>query len=115
MTTTTATAAVYVRKSTGDETAASLANQEAECRTFAERNGYTPTVFVEAGRSASEYANGDRPMWADLLGRLDTFDAVIAWRQDRFERREAEWFTFVRRAARAGTRIVTVVDGTDID
>jgi DNA invertase Pin-like site-specific DNA recombinase len=108
-------AAVYVRKSTGDERAASIANQEADCRDHAARLGYEAQVFVEAGRSASEYANGDRPVWDALQRRLGDYAAVIAWRQDRFARDEVAWHQFVRAAGRAGVRIVTVADGTDID
>jgi DNA invertase Pin-like site-specific DNA recombinase len=108
-------AAVYVRKSTGDERAASIRNQEEDGRAFAERLGFEPEVFVEAGRSASEYANGDRPVWEALGRRLGEFRCVIAWRQDRFSRDELDWHRFVRACGVAGVRIVTVADGIDID
>jgi site-specific DNA recombinase len=108
-------AAVYVRKSTGDERAASLRNQEEDCRSLAERLGFEPEVFVEAGRSASEYANGDRPVWEGLQRRLDEFRCVIAWRQDRFSRDELDWHRFVRACGVAGVRIVTAADGIDVD
>jgi site-specific DNA recombinase len=109
------TAAVYVRKSTGDERTASIRNQEEDCVALARRLGFEPKVFKEPGRSASEYANGDRPVWAELGRRLGEFAAVIAWRQDRFSRDELDWHRFVRACGVAGVRIVTVADGIDVD
>jgi site-specific DNA recombinase len=111
-------AAIYTRLSQvrpGDR-AISLETQEADCRACAKGLGYGRVeVFTEAGKSASAYANGDRPVWSELLRRLESFDAVFAWKQDRMTRTEEDWFAFVRKAGVAGTRIVTVSDGTDID
>jgi site-specific DNA recombinase len=111
------TAAVYSRLSTvrrGEEPV-SLDTQERDCIATAKRLGYAPEVYREEGKSASEYRRGNRPRWDDLMRSLDRFDAVIAWKQDRLGRDEEEWHGFVKRAGRAGVRIVTVADGTDID
>lgn len=108
-------AAIYVRRSVAekDQRAASLETQEADCCARAEELGYEPEVFTEE-RSASEYGNG-RPVWDDLMRRLDQFAIVLAWRQDRLARDELEWHQFVRAAGRFGTRVITIADGTDID
>jgi site-specific DNA recombinase len=111
------TAAIYSRLSTvrrGEEPV-SLDTQERDCIAAAKRLGYEPEVYREEGRSASEYRRGNRPRWDDLVRSLDRFDAVIAWKQDRLGRDEEEWHGFVKRAGRAGARIITVSDGTDID
>jgi site-specific DNA recombinase len=111
------TAAIYSRLSTisrGEEPV-SLDTQERDCIAAATRLGYTPEVYREEGKSASEYRRGNRPRWDDLMRSLDRFDAVIGWKQDRLGRDEEEWHGFVKRAGRAGVRIVTVADGTDID
>jgi site-specific DNA recombinase len=111
------TAAIYSRLSTvrrGEEPV-SLDTQEHDCIATAKRLGYAPQVYREEGKSASEYRRGNRPRWDDLVRSLDRFDAVIGWKQDRLGRDEEEWHGFVKRAGRAGVRIITVADGTDID
>jgi DNA invertase Pin-like site-specific DNA recombinase len=85
-----ADAVIYTRVSLDPrDTKKSVAEQEAECRAVAEREGYRVAhVFSDNDRSASRYARKTRPGYAAMLDYLRSgkADAVIAWESSRLTR-----------------------------
>lgn len=90
-------AAIYVRVSTeqqGDK--ASPAEQENDCRAYCDRNGYSVvTVYRDVERYKAKGrvvepsgTRADRPGFKAMLAdaRKDSFDVIIAWREDRLYR-----------------------------
>lgn len=109
-------AAIYCRISL-DRTAEALgvARQEADCRAFIDRRGWTlHDVYVDNDTSA--YGGKTRPAYRRLLADLTagTVDAVVVWHLDRLTRTPAELEQFFDLADKAGVRHLHSVTG-DVD
>lgn len=105
---------VYLRVSTDEQarTGGGLAAQEAECRAFAERQGWTVSeVFLddaEAGTSGTVHPMS-RPGLTAAIQALDEGRAgvLLVRRQDRISRRVRHLLDLVENAERAGWAIAT--------
>lgn len=112
-----ATVCIYVRVSTNEQarTGAGLAAQEAECREFAERQGWTVTGFyvddVETGTSGTVHPT-ERLGLAAAVSALDAgeADVLLVRRQDRISRRVRHLLEFVERAD-LGRWAIATTDG----
>jgi DNA invertase Pin-like site-specific DNA recombinase len=112
--------ALYVRRSSngGNGSNRSLAEQEAEVRALATREGLTIVhVYAEKeGTGASRFSRKRRPQWDAALADLeagDRFRSLVVFALDRADRRGAdEMAKVIRRHAETGRRIIGV-DGTD--
>ncbi len=108
---------MYLRVSTTDQVrhGAGLDAQEAECRAYAERQGWTVTgVFVDdvdTGTSGTVHP-AHRPGLATAVAALDAGDAgvLLVRRQDRISRRVRHLLEFVERS-RAGGWDIASTDG----
>lgn len=81
-------AAIYTRVSQDrNRKGRSVSEQEAECRTVADREGWTvEAVYTDNDRSASRYATKDRPEFERLLSDLGKFDVIVTWEASRATR-----------------------------
>ena len=81
-------AAIYTRVSQDrNRKGRSVSEQEAECRAFAEREGWTvEAVYSDNDRSASRYATKGRPEFERLLADLGKFDVLVTWEASRATR-----------------------------
>jgi DNA invertase Pin-like site-specific DNA recombinase len=113
---TSITVGVYARIS--DDRAGSglgVARQEADCRTLAERRGWTVAdVYIDNDLSA--YRGRGRPAYARLLDDLaaGAIGGVIAWHPDRLHRSPVELETFIDTIEATGAAVATVQAG-DLD
>jgi DNA invertase Pin-like site-specific DNA recombinase len=92
-------AAIYVRASKdASGTGRSVEQQEAECRSWCEKQGMTVVeVVVDNDLSASKYARKGRPGYERLVDEvLKTVDVVVVWEQSRVTRDEIQWGLFVQ-------------------
>ena len=73
----------------------SVAEQEAECRAWADREGWTVTHVIEETGSASRYARstGARTKWVELTTAVATrdYDILLTWEASRATRQLAEY------------------------
>lgn len=83
-------AAIYARVSSDPRgVGRSTDEQEADCRRIAEREGWTVVrTFVDSDRSASRFANGDRPAYRELIEFLKAgnADVLVTWEASRTQR-----------------------------
>lgn len=86
--------AIYARESAGrdEDSSVSVADQVAECKRWAEREGWDVVETIRDVGSASKGARRRRSRLSDLVAVIEngSVDAVIAWEQSRFARTEAE-------------------------
>ncbi|MCM2414658.1 recombinase family protein [Streptomyces sp. RKAG290] len=107
-------AVVYVRLSRSTESSTSLARQEAACRAYAERRGWTVLrVFRDCDVSGGE-APGERPGLRDLYESLPHCDVLLTWRADRIARSLVHFSSVVEACGAASVRLVSVEDGWDM-
>ncbi len=120
------TAAIYVRRSAVDSAnteadafSRSLAAQERECLTWAERQGLTVTEVYrdKTGTSASHFKTNRRPEMERALADIGVgYHTLIVWALDRATRKGmAEIGSMVETIEKAGGRMVSVTDGVDTD
>ena len=79
-------AVIYARYSSHNQREASLEQQIAECRKYAERNGYTVIeVYQDAAVSGR---TDDRPAFKRMMhdAKKEQFDYIIAWKSNRIGR-----------------------------
>jgi site-specific DNA recombinase len=83
-----AKALIYTRVSKDRKQSRSTAEQEAECRAVADREGWEIVdVLSDNGRSASRYAKKDRPAWEEVKRRLSNgVDVLVTWEASRSNR-----------------------------
>jgi site-specific DNA recombinase len=81
-------ALIYTRVSKDRKQSRSTAEQEAECRAVADREGWEIVdVLTDNGRSASRYAKKDRPAWEEVKRRLSNgVDVLVTWEASRSHR-----------------------------
>lgn len=94
-------AVIYARVSSShdDPSQRSTTQQEADCRRWAEAEGFTVVeVYVDESISASEYSTKARPAFERLLRRLSAepcdIEALHVWEQSRISRDLATWSAF---------------------
>lgn len=64
-----------------------MSEQETECRSVAERNGWTVgDVLIDNDRGASRYSKKDRPAYRKLSQLLTRGDVLITWEASRAQR-----------------------------
>jgi len=105
-------AAVYARISETSKVADKVADQEAQCRALAKREGLEVVeVYADDGISASKFL--DRPGWTDLLGDIEQgrFDVILATEEERFTRQPLEKEALTVACISAGVTWHTVRDG----
>jgi site-specific DNA recombinase len=86
----TVRAVIYTRVSSDPRgIGRSVEEQEADCRTIAEREGWSVVaVFVDNDRGASRFSNGHRPEYGKLVDYLagDVADVLVTWEASRTQR-----------------------------
>lgn len=101
-------AVIYTRVSQDKREGRSVAEQEADCRRDAEREGWhLVQVLSDNGVSASRYSKKERPNWIRLLGllRRGEVDVVVFWEMSRGTRHRREWAEFAELAEDRGLHI----------
>lgn len=105
-------AIIYCRVSTEDQArvGTSLSTQEAECRAWCTKHGYTVTkCFVEAGESAK---TSDRPKFLELIEHCRKYKpaACVVWKFDRWARNSMDHAVYAAQLAKSGTRLVSATE-----
>ncbi len=110
-------ALIYTRVSTDEQakTGFSLANQEKECKYFAEKNGYEVVkVYVEKGESGSTSKRTEfQKLIKYCLTHSKEIDALIVYKLDRFMRNLEEQITIINQFKKIGIRVLAVHDPND--
>ena len=110
-------ALIYTRVSTDEQakTGFSLANQEKECKNFAERNGYEVIkIYVEKGESGSTSKRTEfQKLIKYCLTHSKEIDALIVYKLDRFMRNLEEQITIINQFKKIGIRVLAVHDPND--
>lgn len=107
-------AVIYVRLSRTTESSTSLARQEASCRGYAERQGWTVLrVFQDSNVSGGE-PPGERPALRELCENLSHYDVLLTWRADRIARSLIHFSSVIEACDTAGVRLVAIEDGWDM-
>jgi DNA invertase Pin-like site-specific DNA recombinase len=111
----TKSAVIYARISSDPEgRAVGVERQEADCRTLAERHGYTVVgVFRDNDVSASTSSAKPRPGYDAMTARVRKGDvaAVIAYSNSRLTRRVREYLDLIDLHRQTGVTFRTVVSG----
>lgn len=105
-------AVIYCRISKDDGRALGVARQEADCRAWCERRGWTVgEVIVDNDTSA--YSAKRRPGYERLIAGIESgeYRALVVWHPDRLHRSPRELEDFIVLVERAGTEIGTVTAG----
>lgn len=108
-------AVIYVRVSTDEQaqSGTSIATQEADCRAWCDRNGYTVScVFTDAGRSAK---TADRPQFLALVDWCQRHKpaAVIVWKFDRWARNSTDHAVYEAALTRNDVRLISATEPAD--
>lgn len=110
-------AAIYTRISKDAEgQERGVQRQEEDCRALAAREGYEVVrVYRDNDIGASTLSKKTRPDYEAMLSaaRAGEFEAIIAYSNSRLTRRLRELLDLIDLHRDAGTRIVTVVSGSD--
>ena len=110
------TAIIYIRVSTDEQIAGtSLATQEADCRTWCERNGHeVAELFRDEGESAK---TADRPGLLAAIGRVRAggIDAFVAWKLDRVARNATDGLAIRADLRRRNCRLVSATEAVTDD
>lgn len=100
--------AIYTRVSQDSRGAGrSVAEQEAECRTWADREGWqVEAVWCDNDISASKYSKKTRPGWKALTDRLERggIDVLIVWEPSRATRDRRVWAALAAICEEQGVR-----------
>jgi DNA invertase Pin-like site-specific DNA recombinase len=109
----TTRAAIYTRLSQDrDGSKEGTERQEKDCRALCEREGLE-VVRVFTDRDTSAYNGKRRPDFEVMLSELESFDAVVFWKLDRFTRKLSEFQKVLEACDAHGVRLVSVTDGID--
>jgi site-specific DNA recombinase len=110
-------AAIYTRISRDREgLELGVQRQEQDCRALAEREGYEiARVFTDNDIGASTLSKKRRPEYEAMLdaARLGEFEVVVAYSNSRLTRRLRELLDLIDLYNDHGTKVVTVVSGSD--
>jgi site-specific DNA recombinase len=89
-------AVIYTRVSKDVSAGRSVQDQESECRSICERNGWkVRRVFCDNDIGASRHSPKDRPAWRELKGDLRKGDILVVWEASRAQR-DLEEFVALR-------------------
>lgn len=103
-------AAIYARVSQDSRgNARSVQEQEAECRGWVEREGWTlaQAPFVDNDVSASKYSRKARPQWQALTAELEAgaLDVLVVWEPSRATRDRRVWAALAAVCEERGVRL----------
>lgn len=109
-------AVIYVRVSTDEQVrGTSLDTQEAACRAWCERNGYSVArVFSDAGETAK---TADRPKFLELVAwcQANRPAVCVVWKFDRWARNSTDHAIYARSLSKVGTRLVSATEAAEDD
>lgn len=103
------------------KTGRSVGEQEAECRTWVDHEGWSLSeVYTDDDRSASRYAKRDRPDWQRLMAAIDAgeVDVLVVWEPSRATRDRMVWSSLALMCEDHGVRLAAsgrVYDPTNPD
>ena len=106
-------AVVYARYSSTNQRDASIEQQIAECRKFAERNGFTITeIYQDAAISGR---TDERPDFQRMMrdAKREQFDYIIAWKSNRIGRNMTQALTNMAKLAEYGVECLYVEEDFD--
>lgn len=106
-------AVIYARYSSHNQKDASLEQQIAECRKYADRNGFTVTeVYQDAAISGRTDV---RPAFQRMMhdARHEKFDTIIAWKSNRIGRNMTQTLTNMAKLAEYGVDCLYVEEDFD--
>lgn len=106
------TAVAYARYSSAGQRDVSIAQQLADIRAFAKREGYT-IVHEYADHAKSGYKNSSaRTAFQTMMKAAESgnFDTVICWKVDRFGRNREESALFKGRLRRFGVKVLYAME-----
>lgn len=106
-------AVIYARYSSSNQREASIEQQVAECRKYAERNGYTITeIYKDAAMSGR---SDDRPDFQRMMtdARHEKFDYIIAWKSNRIGRNMTQALANMAKLADYGVECLYVEEDFD--
>lgn len=111
-------AAIYCRISRdAEQEGLGVARQEEDCRALVAREGWTlvEPPYVDNDISASTLSKKARPAYAAMLAaaRAGEIDVIVAYSNSRLTRRLLELEDLIVLHEQVGTRLVTVVSGSD--
>lgn len=106
-------AVLYLRQSTFREESISLELQEAACREYAKRRGYT-VVGVESdpGISGRTFNRPGVQAVMDMVDRGDA-DVIVLWKWSRWSRNRLDWYVAADKAQQGGGRIESATEPID--
>ena len=106
------TAVAYARYSSAGQRDVSIAQQLADIRAFAKREGYT-IVHEYADHARSGFKNASaRTAFQSMMSAAESgsFDTVISWKVDRFGRNREESALFKGRLRRFGVKVLYAME-----
>ena len=110
-------AAIYTRISKDREgLELGVQRQEQDCRALAEREGYEVVrVFSDNDTGASTLSKKKRPDYEEMLAaaKAGDFEVIVAYSNSRLTRRLRELLDLIDLYEDHGTKVVTVVSGSD--
>src|SRR5262245_47022540 len=107
---------IYTRLSRDPEgTKTSCQRQEADCRAYAERKGYS-VVKVYRDNDLSGFKNVRRPAYEEMLQdvRDHNIDGLIVWKGDRLTRKPRDNEDIYELFKEEGAELLSVNDGWDL-
>ena len=106
-------AVIYARYSSNNQREESLEQQIAECKRYAERNGYTITeIYQDAAISGR---TDDRPDFQRMMkdAKKEQFDYIISWKSNRIGRNMTQALTNMAKLAEYGVECLYVEEDFD--
>lgn len=106
-------AVIYARYSSHNQRDASLEQQIAECRRYAERNGYmVSAIYQDAAISGR---TDDRPDFQRMMkdAKKEQFDYIISWKSNRIGRNMTQALTNMAKLAEYGVECLYVEEDFD--
>lgn len=106
-------AVIYARYSSHNQREASLEQQIAECKKYAERNGYTITeIYQDAAISGR---TDDRPAFKRMMrdAEKEKFDYIICWKSNRIGRNMTQTMTNMAKLAEYGVECLYTEEDFD--
>ena len=106
-------AVIYARYSSHNQREASLEQQIAECKKYAEKNGYTVSdIYQDAAVSGR---TDDRPAFKRLMkdAEKEKFDYIIAWKSNRIGRNMTQTMTNMAKLAEYGVECLYTEEDFD--
>ena len=103
-------AVIYARYSSDKQTEQSIEGQLRECRSYAERNGYT--VLDDYIDRALSGTSDNRPEFQRMIADSSKkqFQIIIVWKLDRFARNRYDSAIYKTKLKKNGVRVVSVTE-----